>query len=173
MPLPTEGKQAGTLPKPNPHPDRRPKPGQGYSDGGHTSPVHLPGRDTARRRGKRWATSHACATSTTTRRLGPGLGLGLGAGLGLGLELGSDFYDKTQAIEHYHEHVSPHLPISPHLSPHISPYLPTSPHISQAIEQYHDHIKFLLRRTNSISGRAYRHDPTILAWQVAPPTPTP
>ena len=49
MPLPTEGKQAGTLPKPNPHPDRRPKPGQGYSRRvthlpciSRASPVHLP-----------------------------------------------------------------------------------------------------------------------------------
>ena len=45
---------------------------------------------------------------------------------------------------------------------------------SQAIELSHDHIKFLLRRVNSISGRVYGHDPTIMAWQVNPtPTPTP
>jgi len=38
---------------------------------------------------------------------------------------------------------------------------------AQAIELSHDHIKFLLRRINSISGRVYGHDPTIMAWQLS------
>ena len=37
----------------------------------------------------------------------------------------------------------------------------------RAIEMSHNHIKFLLRRTNSFSGRVYGNDPNIMAWQLA------
>lgn len=34
-------------------------------------------------------------------------------------------------------------------------------------EQYFDHIRFMLGRTNAYSGRRYVDDPTIMSWQVA------
>lgn len=34
------------------------------------------------------------------------------------------------------------------------------------VEQYHNHIKFILSRTNSISGKKYIDEPAIMAWEV-------
>ena len=35
------------------------------------------------------------------------------------------------------------------------------------MEQYREHIKFMLTRTNTINGRKYTDDPTIMTWEIA------
>jgi mannan endo-1,4-beta-mannosidase len=37
---------------------------------------------------------------------------------------------------------------------------------ADAIAMYHDHVRYLVGRTNSITGKAYRDDPSIMAWQL-------
>ncbi len=36
-----------------------------------------------------------------------------------------------------------------------------------AMRMYRDHVKFIINRTNSISGVAYKKDPTIMSWQLS------
>jgi mannan endo-1,4-beta-mannosidase len=31
---------------------------------------------------------------------------------------------------------------------------------------YQDHVKFIVNRVNSVNGRVYKNDPTILAWNL-------
>jgi mannan endo-1,4-beta-mannosidase len=35
-----------------------------------------------------------------------------------------------------------------------------------AAQVYKDHVKFIVNRKNSINGRIYKEDPTILAWNL-------
>ena len=35
------------------------------------------------------------------------------------------------------------------------------------IEAYHDHVKFIMGRTNTVSGKNYKDDATIMSWQLA------
>ena len=37
----------------------------------------------------------------------------------------------------------------------------------QALALYHDYVRFLVSRTNSLTGVAYADDPTIMAWQLS------
>ena len=37
----------------------------------------------------------------------------------------------------------------------------------RAIEMYHDYVRAVVGRTNTITGTAYRDDPTIMSWQLA------
>ena len=37
----------------------------------------------------------------------------------------------------------------------------------EAIALYHDYVRALVGRTNTVTGRAYAEDPTIMAWQLA------
>ena len=50
-----------------------------------------------------------------------------------------------------------------------SQQLTPSPHASQpsVIQLYKNHIKYILSRTNTINGRSYASDPTIMAWNLA------
>jgi mannan endo-1,4-beta-mannosidase len=36
-----------------------------------------------------------------------------------------------------------------------------------AVAMYHDYLRAVVTRTNSVTGRAYAEDPTIMAWQLA------
>ena len=62
------------------------------------------------------------------------------------------------------------------------PYHPPEPHgnwnefmhfTSQAfrdeevIRMYHDHVRFIVNRNNSISGKPYKEDATIMSWELA------
>ena len=59
------------------------------------------------------------------------------------------------------------------LIPSISGYWPFMQQMSQfstnkaAQELYFDHLHYMVTRTNSITGKAYRDDPTIFSWQIA------
>ncbi|MFN3807736.1 glycoside hydrolase 5 family protein [Asticcacaulis sp.] len=37
----------------------------------------------------------------------------------------------------------------------------------KAVAMYHDYVRFLLKRTNSLTKKPYRDDPTIMAWQLS------
>lgn len=37
---------------------------------------------------------------------------------------------------------------------------------AKAVALYHDHVRQLVSRTNSVTGKAYRDDPAIMAWQL-------
>lgn len=36
----------------------------------------------------------------------------------------------------------------------------------KAVAMYHDHVRYLVGRTNSVTGKPYRDDPAIMAWQL-------
>ena len=36
----------------------------------------------------------------------------------------------------------------------------------KAVAMYHDHVRYLVSRTNSVTGKPYRDDPAIMAWQL-------
>ncbi|WP_140985106.1 glycoside hydrolase 5 family protein [Asticcacaulis tiandongensis] len=38
---------------------------------------------------------------------------------------------------------------------------------AEAVALYHDYVRFLVSRTNSITGKAYADDPTLMAWQLS------
>jgi mannan endo-1,4-beta-mannosidase len=37
---------------------------------------------------------------------------------------------------------------------------------AQCKEQFYNHVRFMLNRINSINGKAYKDDPTIMAWEI-------